>query len=76
MKSKNTKGILILAILIMIPVLIGFFSQIVSTSLSSVPFKETYAKLNQPSFSPPSWVFGPGLDNALHTDGNIDVSCL
>ncbi len=56
---ENKKGIIILAILIVIPILIGFFSQIISTSIASSSFKDTYSGFNQPWFSPPSWLFGP-----------------
>ena len=55
MKNKYLKGALILIVLIIISQLAG----ILSSSISSVSFKATYAELKQPSFSPPSWVFGP-----------------
>ena len=55
MKGKYLKSALILIVLIIISQLAG----ILSASISSVSFKETYAKLEKPSFSPPSWVFGP-----------------
>jgi len=55
MKNKYLKGALILIVLIIISQLAG----ILSSSVSSVSFKSTYAELEKPSFSPPSWVFGP-----------------
>ncbi len=59
MKNKYTKGILILIGLIVISQLAGIFSGMFSSSVSSSSFKTTYSELKQPSFSPPSWVFGP-----------------
>jgi len=59
MKNKYTKGILVLIGLIVISQLAGILSGMLSSSVSSSSFKATYSELNQPSFSPPSWVFGP-----------------
>jgi len=59
MKNKYTKGILVLIGLIVISQLVGIFSEMLSSSVSSSSFKTTYTELNQPSFSPPSWIFGP-----------------
>jgi len=55
MKNKYLKGALILIVLIIISQLAG----ILSSSISSVSFKAAYTELEKPSFSPPSWVFGP-----------------
>ncbi len=59
MKNKYTKGILVLIGLVIISQLTGIFSGMISSSVSSSSFKTTYSDINQPSFSPPSWVFGP-----------------
>lgn len=59
MKNKYYKGILVLIGLIVISQLAGIFSGMLSFSVSSSSFKVIYSELKQPSFSPPSWVFGP-----------------
>lgn len=53
-KINNRSNFTAFFIAVLIPVLIGAFSGYLSSGSA-----ETYKNLNQPSFAPPGWIFGP-----------------